>query len=924
MKKSKFLSVLAITLLTGVALSGCKKENTSDSSSEPSSEIVSSNVGEHNSSSSSSSSSAGESSSGPSTNSSTTSSGGNGNNSTDSSNGHTTLTPLAAPEGVVANTISGGYNIAFSNVSNANGYEAKFVNGKTYEELQTFKTVTNGGALDLTSIPEGFAYKVYVRAKGDGTTTSDSPWSTTFGVVNVGTIVMQAPESEEEIAYIEGEDTGLRYNAYSFYNDEGASVSSHTVKKDTATFTFTPVGEGNAWAFQIFYKNTNLVKGKTYNLTYKLNTTKAGNITIKDATGEQKRTLIQGDNEINIQVKEDDKASLKIIVPATFATNEEVTFKVIDPQWKEPSTAELQDGGSITPLEDTKIEGAGVMLYFNTENIEMTQENSSKYSVGALTCDDEAVEFADTKEISDFNWDGKKARVYFTLKAGFAADDNNVRTFTAQILGEKKFYTIKAMFRGTKYVVKEEIESGDETSSISSKNKFKYSSDTNVTMSEHYTLGNAAYFTFSKSQTVSGNTLDVFYKNEGNQNGQQYTLTFKLFVSVAATVEDEKVLVNGKAIALSANEWNNVSVEYTESDSEASLHLEVKGDLLTDDAISLQIDNLKWKEYSEVKAAYELSVYKAEGAWFGIQLNWQDDNDAFNDTTINTNNLSVKLECNNHEIALQSIMDGPTVNVEDKYIKTGLSFANAEFANNKATLTLEFLAKSGKFKHIVATIDFANGNTVDNLEISELEISSHTVSFDLNYDSAPQFDETRIVYENKTYGDLPTPSQAPEGKTFDGWYTEKEAGEKITPTSIVQKTSDHTLYAHWAEKQDYVVEAIYCSGADVGIKLKWEDAGLKPVNFNTDNFTFEVTITALNNKKLGLNPTTNPPTYEEVINDNEAQVKIHLESAEFINNASTFKMTIKTTSNKTYEISGDLIATNSTLEYSNVKVTALS
>ena len=832
------------------------------------------------------------------------------------------LTPLSAPEGVVANSITGGYTIAFANVDGANSYEAKFVNGKTFEEVETLQTITNGGNLDLTSLDEGYAYKVYVRAKGDGEKTSDSMWSSTYGIVNVGEIAMQAPQEEETIAYADGE-ANLRLNAYSFYNDDGVTVSSHTVKDKEATFKFTPKGEGNAWAFQIYYKNTTLVKGKTYNLTYKLNTTKAGDITVKTSSEEAKVTLIQGDNDINIQVTENDLASLKIIVPAAFATNEEVTFKVIDPTWKEPSASELENGGEVTPINGTKIEGAGVMLYFNTEDIEMTAENSSKYQVGEVNCDDETVEYGDVKEITDFNWGEKKARVYFTMKAGLPADDNKVRTFTAQILGESKYYTIKAIFRGSKYVIRTEIEQGDEASSISTKDTYKYNNDNNVTVTDHYALGNTAYFTFNKTDEVTSNALDVFYKKDGNTNEQKYTLTFKVFSNVAVTKEDAKVLVNGEAIALTANEWNDITLDYTEKDNEASFHLEVKGDYVTEE-VNLQIDNLKWKEFSEVKAAYELSIYRVDGAWFGIELHWEDDNDAFNDDTINTNNLSVKLECNDHEISLSSIMDLNIVNRQEKYIKTGLSFANAEFASTKATLTLEFLTKGGKFKRVVAVIDFSSGNSVDSLEVTELSISSHTVSFDLNYDNAPAFNETRIVYETKTYGELPTPTSAPEGKTFDGWYTDKDAGEKITSSSIVEETSDHTLYAHWVEKQDYVVEALpYDKGADIGIKLTWDNDELKPVSFTNDNCTFEVTITS-SGKKLGYNSNIQEHFFDVIINDKDASVKIHLESAEFQNQACTFKMTFKTTSKKTYEITGNLVATNSTLEYTNVKVTAQS
>ena len=54
---------------------------------------------------------------------------------------------------------------------------------------------------------------------------------------------------------------------------------------------------------------------------------------------------------------------------------------------------------------------------------------------------------------------------------------------------------------------------------------------------------------------------------------------------------------------------------------------------------------------------------------------------------------------------------------------------------------------------------------------------------------------SKMVNYNVAYGELPTPSR--EGYTFEGWYTAKDGGTKITDTSLVQIGDIHTLYAHW-------------------------------------------------------------------------------------------------------------------------------
>lgn len=51
------------------------------------------------------------------------------------------------------------------------------------------------------------------------------------------------------------------------------------------------------------------------------------------------------------------------------------------------------------------------------------------------------------------------------------------------------------------------------------------------------------------------------------------------------------------------------------------------------------------------------------------------------------------------------------------------------------------------------------------------------------------------VYGSSTYGDLPTPSRS--GYTFNGWYSAKTGGVKVTSSTKVTTLSAHTLYARW-------------------------------------------------------------------------------------------------------------------------------
>ncbi len=53
------------------------------------------------------------------------------------------------------------------------------------------------------------------------------------------------------------------------------------------------------------------------------------------------------------------------------------------------------------------------------------------------------------------------------------------------------------------------------------------------------------------------------------------------------------------------------------------------------------------------------------------------------------------------------------------------------------------------------------------------------------------------------YGVLPTPTKS--GMTFQGWFLQAEGGEKVNPVSVVLEETDHTLYAHWTTKTEFVL-----------------------------------------------------------------------------------------------------------------------
>lgn len=70
----------------------------------------------------------------------------------------------------------------------------------------------------------------------------------------------------------------------------------------------------------------------------------------------------------------------------------------------------------------------------------------------------------------------------------------------------------------------------------------------------------------------------------------------------------------------------------------------------------------------------------------------------------------------------------------------------------------------------------------------------YTVAFDPNGGSVSTPSKEVRLYTS--YGDLPVPAGG-SGKTFLGWYTAPQGGELVTATTQVNRSEDHTLYAHW-------------------------------------------------------------------------------------------------------------------------------
>lgn len=94
-------------------------------------------------------------------------------------------------------------------------------------------------------------------------------------------------------------------------------------------------------------------------------------------------------------------------------------------------------------------------------------------------------------------------------------------------------------------------------------------------------------------------------------------------------------------------------------------------------------------------------------------------------------------------------------------------------------------------------------------------LTTSVVTFDANGGTLSEGEESKVVYNGKIYGTLPTPQR--QYFKFLGWFTKAEGGTEVTSSTIVNGTSNQTLYAHW-ESEEFTVSWKTAKGKTISVK----------------------------------------------------------------------------------------------------------
>jgi uncharacterized repeat protein (TIGR02543 family) len=163
--------------------------------------------------------------------------------------------------------------------------------------------------------------------------------------------------------------------------------------------------------------------------------------------------------------------------------------------------------------------------------------------------------------------------------------------------------------------------------------------------------------------------------------------------------------------------------------------------------------------------------------------------------------------------------NGGKVSTASKNVAFGTGYGNLPTPTRaKYKFTGWYTAKSGGVKVGAGTKYTVVGNTTLYARWSPL----YTVNFNANKGSVKT--RSKEVAKDASYGSLPTPKRA--GYKFDGWYTAKSGGKKITSATKATITKAQTLYAHWTVKK-YTVKYNVSGGKKLSAKSKSVTYGKK-------------------------------------------------------------------------------------------------
>ncbi len=505
---------------------------------------------------------------------------------------------------VTATTVDGGFT---ANCEVTVSAATVAVTGVTLNKASLSLTVGGSETLTATVAPSDATNKnVTWSVTGDavtvdnGTVTAAKAGSATVTVTtadggftaNCAVTVEEAstkPADAVDLAYSTADTLGEHGDDYCYFNDpewwSGASaVVNEAYYSPTAglvfDYTYNPASNPglNNWSVQLMRKNSGLTVGTMYDLSFKLNSSKAGTIIVNDTNTE----IVKGDNNIKVTYRQGEGASLNI--QFSFNLIGDARVVITDILWEAalaaPEGVVVSENAGVYTIAFAAVTGADSYkaYYVNTDGQAVDSETVT--NGGQLT------------KVSTLP-DGRY-KVFVTTVKG--TKESSYSTSYGQITKGEQQAVVPA--GGPKANIGPGEEHNQQTGALTlPDDKFVYWADQWYCGSGVTVIEGDAYTeegTVTAKYTAEANSncawgFQIFYKNTSLTAGKTYTLSYTLTSTLALTVT-----ANGAQVVLEAGVAANVSVEYQEVANNASFALvtPVVGAFTN----TLVISNISWVE----------------------------------------------------------------------------------------------------------------------------------------------------------------------------------------------------------------------------------------------------------------------------------------------------------------------------------------
>ena len=507
---------------------------------------------------------------------------------------------------VTATTVDGGYTATCQVTVSA---ATVAVTGVTLNKASLSLTVGDSETLTATVAPSDATNKnVTWSVTGDavtvnnGTVTAAKAGNATVTVTtvdggftaNCAVTVEEAstkPVDAVDLTYSTADTLGEHGDDYCYFNDP-EKWSGATAKVNEAyyspteglvfDYTYDPTsnpGENN-WSVQLMRKNSGLTVGTMYDLSFKLNSSKAGTIIVNDTN----TAIVKGDNNIKVTYRQGEGASFNI--QFSFNLIGDARVVITDILWEAalaaPEGVVVSENAGVYTIAFAAVTGVDSYKAYYVDANGQDVANETVTNGGQLT------------------------------KVSTLAD-GTYKVFVTSVKGTKESARSTSFGRITKGSQTAVVPAGGPKTNIGFGEEHDYATgvlnlpdDKFVYWNAHWDWGAGAQVnvnegdayteegTVTAKYTAEANSncawgFQIFYKNTSLTAGKTYTLSYTLTSEVALTVT-----ANGATVVLEAGVAANVSVEYEEVANNASFALvtPVVGAFTN----TLVISNLSWVE----------------------------------------------------------------------------------------------------------------------------------------------------------------------------------------------------------------------------------------------------------------------------------------------------------------------------------------